>query len=425
MSAAPVPQSNGRRVVVTGFGAVTPLGNDVETFWRRLVAGESGVRRIEAFDPERVTSKVAGEVRDFDPSTVLDRKEIRRNDRTTQLALVAAREAMDSAGLPARLEGTAAEETGVLIGSGLGGSGTLIDQMGIAATRGPERLSPFFIPMSIANMPAGQVAMSFGPQGPNFAPVSACATGGHAIGEATEMILRGDAEMMLAGGTEAVVYEAIVGAFAAMRALSTRNDDPAGASRPFDRGRDGFVIAEGSAILVLEELDHARRRGMPILAEVIGYAASADAYHITLPSPGGAGAARAGRRALQKAGLAPQAVDLVCAHATSTPEGDSTELQGIRALLGDAANDVAITATKGSIGHTLGAAGAIAAVVAIKAMHEGCVPPTLNLVDPDPEVGELDCTPLAARPRSVDVAIVNAFGFGGQNASLILRRWKA
>ena len=243
MSGASPAAPGRRRVVVTGMGAVTPLGNDVPTFWERLVAGKSGVRRITAFDPDRLTSRMAGEIKDFDASRVLDRKEIRRNDRTTQLALVAAREAMDSADLPARLEGAEAEATGVLIGSGLGGSGTLIDQMGIAATRGPDRLSPFFIPMSIANMPAGQVAMSFGPQGPNFAPVSACATGGHAIGEATEMILRGDAEMMLAGGTEAVIYEAIVGAFAAMRALSTRNDDPEGASRPFDKGRDGFVIA--------------------------------------------------------------------------------------------------------------------------------------------------------------------------------------
>jgi 3-oxoacyl-[acyl-carrier-protein] synthase II len=420
-----VPAPGRRRVVVTGMGAVTPLGNDVATFWRRLVAGESGVRTITAFDPERVTSKVAGEVQDFDPSHVLDRKEIRRNDRTTQLALVAAREAMDSAGLPARLEGVAAEETGVLIGSGLGGSGTLIDQISISATRGPDRLSPFFIPMSIANMPAGQVAMSFGPQGPNFAPVSACATGGHAIGEATEMILRGDAEMMLAGGTEAVVYEAIVGAFAAMRALSTRNDDPAGASRPFDKGRDGFVIAEGSAILVLEELEHAQRRGVPILAEVLGYGASADAYHITLPSPGGAGAARAGRRAIAKSGLAPSDIDLVLAHATSTPEGDGTELQGIRAVLGDAASGVSITATKSAIGHTLGAAGAIAAVVAVNAMRDGCVPPTLNLVDPDDAVGDLDVTPLVARPRTMNVALVNAFGFGGQNASFLLRRWDA
>jgi 3-oxoacyl-[acyl-carrier-protein] synthase II len=419
------PLNERRRVVVTGVGAVTPLGNDVPAFWRSLVAGESGVRRIESFDPGRLPSQIAGEVRGFDASHVLDRKELRRNDRATQFALVATREAMDAAGLPARLEGAAAEETGALIGSGLGGSGTLIEQIGIAATRGPDRLSPFFIPMSIANIAAGQVAMSFGAQGPNFAPVSACATGGHAIGEATEMILRGDADVMLAGGTEAVIYETIVGGFAAMRALSTRNGDPAGASRPFDRGRDGFVIAEGAATLVLEELGHAERRGAPILAEVCGYAATADAYHVTLPAPGGAGAVRAGRRAMSKAGIDPETVDLVCAHATSTPEGDGAELQSIRSLLGAHAPHVAITATKSSIGHTLGAAGAIAAVVALQAMREGCVPPTLNLVDPDAGVGDLDCTPLTARVRSVNVALVNAFGFGGQNSSLVLRRWTA
>ena len=241
-----------RRVVVTGMGAVTPLGNDAPTFWSHLVAGESGVRTIASFDPSRVTSRVAGEVQGFDPSHVLDRKEMRRNDRYTQFALVAAREAMDQAGLPERLEGELAERTGTIIGSGLGGSGTLIEQITINATRGPDRLSPFFIPMAIANLASGQTAISFGARGPNWATVSACATAGHAIGEASETIIRGDADVMVAGGSEAPVYEALVGAFAAMRALSTRNDDPAGASRPFDEGRDGFVIAEGAGVLVLE-----------------------------------------------------------------------------------------------------------------------------------------------------------------------------
>ncbi len=412
-----------RRVVVTGIGAVTPLGADVRTFWPRLVAGESGVRPSSSFDPVRVPSRIAGEVPDFDPSRVLDRKEIRRNDRVTLLALVAMREAMDDAGLPARLEGADAEATGVLLGSGMGGSGTLIDQIGQWATKGPDRLSPFFIPMSIGNMAAGLASMAFNAQGPSFAPVSACASGGHSIGEASEMILRDDAEMMLACGSEAVVYETTVAGFAAMRALSTRNDDPAGASRPFDRGRDGFVIAEGAATLVLEELGHAVRRGAHIYAELCGYGASADAYHITLPSPGGAGAVRAGRRALAKAGMDPSEVDLICAHATSTPDGDTAEMQSIRTLLGETAPRTSITATKSSIGHTLGAAGAIAAVVAMLAMRDGCVPPTLNLVDPDPGLGDLDCTPLTARQRDVNVALVNAFGFGGQNSSLAFRRW--
>jgi 3-oxoacyl-[acyl-carrier-protein] synthase II len=409
-----------RRVVITGLGAVTPLGNDVPTFWERLVAGESGVVSISAFDPERLTSKIAGEVHGFDPSHVLDRKEIRRNDRATQFVLVAAREALDMAALPDRLEGEEAERTGVVIGSGLGGSGTLIEQIAVGVTRGPDRLSPFFIPMSIANMPSGQTAMQYGAQGPNFAPVSACATGGHAIGEANEMIIRGDADMMIAGGTEAVIFETIVGAFAAMRALSTRNDDPEGASRPFDKGRDGFVIAEGSAVLVLEELEHARARGVPILAEILGYGASADAYHITLPSPGGMGAVRASRRALQKADVEPSRIDLVMAHATSTPEGDSTELQGLRTLLGETAHTTSITATKSSIGHTLGAAGAIAAVAAVQSMQTGIIPPTLNLVDPDDDVADLDLTPLEARRRDVHIALINAFGFGGQNASVVL-----
>ena len=414
-----------RRVVVTGYGAVTPLGNDAEEFWRRLVAGELGVRTTQSFDPGRVTSRMSGEVVDFDPSHVLGRKEIKRNDRFTQFALVATREAMDRAGLPERLEGELAESTGVLIGTGLGGTGTLIEQIALWAARGPDRLSPFFIPMAIANMAAGQVAMSFGAMGPDFAPVSACASSGHAIGEAYEIIRRADAEVMLAGGTEAVVYETTVGAFAAMRALSTRNDDPAGASRPFDIGRDGFVIGEGAATLVLEELAHARRRGVPILAELCGYGATADAYHITLPAPGGSGALRAARRALQKAAIDPSEIDLLSAHATSTADGDVAELQAIRALLGDGAPRTSITATKSATGHTLGAAGAIAGVTALLAMRDGVVPPTLNLVDPDPCVEDLDCTPLVARHRDVRVALVNAFGFGGQNSAYVLRRWDA
>ena len=412
-----------RRVVVTGMGAVTPLGNDVATFWRRLVAGESGVRTIESFDPSRVASKIAGEVRDFDPSHVLDRKEIRRNDRYTQFALVATREALAHAGLPEHLEGELADRTGTIIGSGLGGSGTLIEQITINVTRGPDRLSPFFIPMAIANLAAGQTAIQFGARGPSWATVSACATAGHAIGEASETIIRGDADVMLAGGSEASIYEVLVGAFGAMRALSTRNDDPPGASRPFDEGRDGFVIAEGAGVLVLEELGHARRRGAHILAELRGYGATADAHHITLPAPGGAGAVRAARAALKKAELAPQDIDLVNAHATSTPEGDPAELQAFRTIFGDHARNVSITATKSAIGHTLGAAGGIGAIATIQAMREGCVPPTLNLVDPSPEMGELDCTPLTARSRDVRAALVNSFGFGGQNAALVLKRW--
>jgi 3-oxoacyl-[acyl-carrier-protein] synthase II len=413
-----------RRVVVTGMGAVTPLGNNVESFWRNLVRGESGVRAIESFDASRVTSKIAGEVRDFDPSNVLDRKEIRRNDRYTQFALVATREAMDQAGLPERLEGELAERTGAIIGSGLGGSGTLMEQISINATRGPDRLSPFFIPMAIANLASGQTAISFGARGPNYATVSACATAGHAIGEASETIIRGDADVMLAGGSEAPVYEVLLGAFGAMRALSTRNDDPTGASRPFDEGRDGFVIAEGAGVLVLEELVHARTRRAQILAELCGYGATADAHHITLPAPGGAGGVRAARMAIAKAEMQPEQIDHVNAHATSTPEGDPAELQAFRTIFGDHAPEVSITATKGAIGHTLGAAGGIGSIAAICALREGCVPPTLNLVDPSPAMADLDCTPLEARRRELHAALVNAFGFGGQNSALVIRRWE-
>ena len=407
------------------MGAVTPLGNDVATFWSNLVAGKSGVRTIEAWDPARVTSKIAGEVRDFDASNVLDRKEIRRNDRYTQFMLVAAHEAMAAAGLPERLEGELADETGAIIGSGMGGTGTIAEQVGINATRGPDRISPFFIPMSISNIGTGQVAISFGMKGPNFSTTSACATAGHAIGESAETILRGDAEVMLTGGSEAPVFEPFVGAFGSMRALSTRNDDPEGASRPFDEGRDGFVIAEGCGVLILEELAHAERRGAPILAEFLGYGATADASHITLPAPGGAGGVAATRRALAKAGIRPDEIDHINAHATSTPEGDPAELAGFRTTFGDHIGAVSITATKSSIGHTLGAAGAIGTIATICAMRDGCIPPTLNLQNPSPAGAGMDLTPLTARRRWVTTSLINAFGFGGQNAALIFRKWSS
>ncbi len=412
-----------RRVVITGFGAVTPLGADAETFWKALLAGDSGIRPISSFDASRVPARIAGEVPDFDASHVLDRKEVRRNDRTTQMALVATRAAMDVAGLPARLEDGDSLQTAVIIGSGLGGTGTLIEQISTNTVRGPDRLSPFFIPMAIGNMAAGQVAISFNARGPNFSTTSACASAGHAIGEAAEMILRGDADSAWAGGAEATVYEATLGGFAAMRALSTRNDDPSGASRPFDSGRDGFVLAEGAGMVILEELGHARARGAHPLAELCGYAASADASHITAPAPGGEGALRAARRALQKAAIAPDEIDVVSAHATSTPAGDMEELAAIRSLLGERAPRVPVTATKSAIGHTLGAAGGIALVSMLLAMRDGRVPPTLNLTDPDPDVGDMDLTPLVARDHDVRVALVNAFGFGGQNAALVIRRW--
>ena len=414
-----------RRVVVTGMGLITPLGNDVASSWAGLVAGRSGVRRIEAFDPSRVASQIAGEVRDFDASGVLDRKELRRTDRYIAFGLVAARQAMDQAGLPARLEGAEAERTGVILGTGLGGVGTLVDGITTTVLRGPDRISPFFVPMGIPNVGAGQVAISFGMTGPNFTTVSACATGGHALGEASETIIRGDADMMIAGGSEAGVFEPMVGGFAAMRALSTRNDQPERASRPFDRGRDGFVIGEGCGVVVLEALDHAQARGVPILAELAGYGATADASHITLPAPGGIGAVRAARRALEKAGMSADEIDHVNAHATSTPEGDGAELQAIRSIFGERAGELPITANKSMIGHTLGAAGAIEAIVTILTMRDGCVPPTINLDDPDEASAGLDLTPNVAARRDIRAAISNSFGFGGQNTALVFRRWDA
>jgi 3-oxoacyl-[acyl-carrier-protein] synthase II len=412
-----------RRVVVTGMGMLSALGSDVETTWAGLVEGRSGIRTIEAFDPSRLSSRIAGEVRDFDPSAVVDRKDQRRFDRYIQFGLVVARQAMDQAGLPARVEGDLAERTGVILGTGLGGVDTLDQNISTNATRGPDRISPFFIAYGIPNVGAGQIAISFGMLGPNFTTVSACATGGHAIGEAWETIRRGDADIMLAGGTEAGVVESMVGGFAAMRALSTRNDDPPAASRPFDEGRDGFVIGEGAAMVILESLDSAQRRGATPLAEIVGYGATADASHITLPAPGGIGAVRAARRALEKAGLRPDQVEHVNAHATSTPEGDKAELAGLRSLFGDHAPKVSVTANKSMLGHTLGAAGAIEAIVTIQTIRTGCVPPTINLETPDPAGEGLDLTPNVARQRTVDIAMSSSFGFGGQNSALVFRRF--
>ncbi len=412
-----------RRVVVTGMGTVNALGQDVSTFWDNLVAGRSGVRTITSFDPSRVAARIAAEIKDFDPSGVLDRKDMRRTDRYIQLALVCARQALLDAGLPGRLDDETAARTGVIIGSGLGGVSTLFDNVLVMAERGPDRISPFFIPMGIANVGSGQVAIATGAIGPNFATVSACATGGHALGEAWETIRRGDADIMIAGGVEAGIHEATVGGFASMKALSTRNADPEAASRPFDAGRDGFVMGEGGAVVILEAIESAEARGATPLAELVGYGATADASHITLPAPGGIGAVRAARRALDKAGLEPAAVQHVNAHATSTPEGDRSELQAIRTIFGDHAPNLAISANKSMLGHTLGAAGAIEAIATILAIREGCIPPTINLDDPDELAAGLDLTPNVASRRDVTVALSNSFGFGGQNTALVFRRW--
>jgi 3-oxoacyl-[acyl-carrier-protein] synthase II len=412
-----------RRVVVTGMGMLTALGNDVASTWAGLVSGRSGVRTIDSFDPSRLNVRIAAEVQGFDASGVLDRKDQRRTDRYIQFGLVAARQAMDQAGLPERLEGRLAEATGVILGTGLGGVGTLYEGMSTNALRGPDRISPFLVPMGIPNIGAGQIAINFGMTGPNFATVSACASGGHALGEASEIIRRGDADVMIAGGAEAGIVETLVGGFAAMRALSTRNDDPAAASRPFDADRDGFVCGEGAGVVILEALDHADARGAEPLAELVGYGATADASHITLPAPGGIGAVRAARRALEKAGMTVADIDHVNAHATSTPEGDKAELQAIRTIFGDDAGRVAVTANKGMLGHTLGAAGAIEAIATILAIREGVVPPTINLATPDPAGEGLDLTPNVAARREIRAAISNSFGFGGQNTAVVFTRW--
>jgi 3-oxoacyl-[acyl-carrier-protein] synthase II len=420
----PAPTSP-RRVVITGMGMITAIGNDVPTTWAGLVEGRSGIRTIESFDPSRLDSRIGGEAQDFDASGLLDRKELRRTDRYAQFGLVATAEALRGAGLPDQFEGELAERTGVILGTGLGGVGTLQEGFTTNALRGPSRISPFLVPMGIPNVGAGQIAIQFGMTGINFTTVSACATGGHAIGEASEILRRDDADVMIAGGAEAAIFEGMVGGFDSMKALSRRNDDPAGASRPFDAGRDGFVIGEGAGVVILESLEHAQARGVEILAELVGYGATADASHITLPAPRGIGAVRAARRALEKAGLEPAAIDHINAHATSTPEGDKAELQAIRTILGDDAGRVAITANKSMLGHTLGAAGAIEAIVTILSIREGCIPPTINLSDPDPAGAELDLTPNVATRRDVRVALSNSFGFGGQNTALVFQRWDA
>jgi len=412
------------RVVVTGMGAITALGLDVASTWEGMVGGRSGVGPITQFDPSRLTARIAAEVKDFDCSSVLDRKEQRRNDRYVQFALVAARQAMDQAGLPPYLEGEQAERTGVIVGTGIGGIDTLWEQTQLCALRGPGRISPFLIPMAISNLAAGVIAITLGPKGPNFGVVSACASGAHSLGEAFEVIRRGDADLMVVGGAEAGINEFMIGGFAAMRALSTRNDEPERASRPFDRARDGFVIGEGCGILVLESLDSARRRGVEPLAEMAGYGATADASHITLPAPSGEGAVRAMRLGLQKAGISPDEVALVNAHATATPDGDPCELKAARTLFGERAGKVSITANKSMIGHTLGAAGAIEAIATIMSIRTGIVPPTINLEDPDEAAAGLDLTPGRAVEREVEVAVSNSFGFGGQNGAIVFRRWQ-
>jgi len=406
------------RVFVTGTGVVSPLGNDTETCWANLIAGKSGAGPITRFDATAYETRFACEVRDFTTDGVADRKDVKRMDRFAQFAVVAAGEALKRSGLDLATEDL--DRIGVVVGSGIGGMETFESQHSILRERGPGRVSPFFIPMMISDMGAGQVSLQFGLRGPNFATVSACASGAHAIGEALRLLRAGDADVMVAGGSEATITPMALAGFGSARALSTRNDDPQRASRPFDIGRDGFVIGEGAGMLILETEDHARRRGAPLLCELGGYGTSADAYHLTAPSEDGSGAARAMKRALMDAGISAENVEYVNAHGTSTPAGDPAEVRAVKTVFGDHARRLMMSSTKSMTGHLLGAAGGLEAVITALTLARGVVPPTTNLERPDPQC-DLDFVPNQARQRPVKAALSNSFGFGGHNVTLALK----
>ncbi|HMJ67118.1 MAG TPA: beta-ketoacyl-ACP synthase II [Candidatus Binatia bacterium] len=410
-----------RRVVVTGIGVVTPLGNDPDTLWRNLVAGKCGIQRITHFDPTNFDTQIAGEVRDFSAAESFPSpKDARRADRFAQFGIYAGHRALLDAGLD--LNKVNRDEIGVFIGSGIGGLWTTEEQHKVLLNKGPGRLSPFMIPMLILNMASGLFSMYFKLRGPNVATCSACATANHAIGEAWRTLKMGDAQVMFAGGAEATITELGIGGFCAMKAMSTRNDEPHRSSRPFDLDRDGFVMGEGSGVLVLEELEHAKARGAKIYCEMIGYGNTADANHMTAPAPQGEGAARCMRMALRNAGLNPSDVSYINAHGTSTPQGDVCETQAIKTVFGDHARKLAVSSTKGATGHMLGAAGAVEMAVCAKAIQNQIAPPTINLEKPDPEC-DLDYVPHTAREMKIDAVVNNSFGFGGHNASIIARKF--
>ena len=410
-----------RRVVVTGLGAVTPLGHEVEVFWQNLLAAQCGITRITRFDPSRFDSQIAGEVKGFDPGPALPSpKEIRRTDRFSQFGVHAAWQALRDSGLD--LERVNRDEIGVFIGSGIGGLQTVSEQCQVLLDRGPGRLSAFMIPMLIANMASGLFSMYYKLRGPNFATCSACATSNHALGEAWRTIKMGDAQVMFAGGAEATIVPVGIGGFCAMKALSTRNDDPAHASRPFDKERDGFVMGEGAGVRVLEELEHAKKRGARIYCEVAGYGNTADANHVTAPAPEGEGAARCMKMALRHAQLPLESISYINAHGTSTIQGDIAETQAIKSVFGEHARKLVVSSTKGATGHMLGAAGAVEMIVCSKAIQTGTVPPTINYTVPDPDC-DLDYVPNTARQIKVEAILNNSFGFGGHNASILARKF--
>jgi 3-oxoacyl-[acyl-carrier-protein] synthase II len=415
---ADVPRPSGR-VVVTGLGGITPLGTGVDKFWPRIVAGENAVDRITHLDPSEFTTQIGAEVRDFEAEDWLERKEARRIDRFIAFAVGAATMALNDACLKA--EGELADRVGVMIGSGIGGLTFLGEQFRRQIEGGPSKVSPFLVPYMIPDMASGYTSIVHGLKGPNTCVVTACATGANAIGDAYHIIKRGDAVAMLAGGTEAPINEIGMAGFCSARAMSTRNDDPAHASRPFDAERDGFVISEGAAVLVLEDYEFAKSRGATIYAEVVGYGMTGDAFHITQPDPEADGATRAMQAALRSAGLEPEAVDYINAHGTSTLYNDRLETLAIKRVFGDHASKVPVSSTKSMIGHSLGAAGAIEAVVCLLAMRDNVLPPTINYEVPDPDC-DLDYVPNVSRPASVNCALSNSFGFGGHNVSLIFRK---
>ncbi len=411
------------RVVVTGLGMVTSLGNDVTSCWEGLIHGRSGIREITAYDTSQYKVHFGGQIRaDFDPGLYIDRKEVRRNDPFEHLSIASTKQALAQAKLEITPEN--ANDIGVYIGSGIGGLETLHDQFKVLHEKGPDRISPFFISMMIIDGAPGIVSILTGAKGPNWAAVSACATSGNTIGEAWETIRRGDARAMIAGGAEKAILPISMAAFDKMTALSRYNDDPQGASRPFDATRDGFVMGEGAGMLILEDLEFAKARSANILAEIVGYASTGDANHITAPAPGGEGLVRAMRRALQKANLRPEEVDYINAHGTATPYNDANETQAIKTTFGEHAYKLAVSSTKSMTGHTLGAAGAVEAAISIMAIREGIIPPTINLHHPDPAC-DLDYVPNEARRATVNIAMSNSMGFGGHNACLIFKRYEA
>ena len=414
-----------RRVVVTGVGMVTPLGNNADDTWRNVLAGKSGTGPLTKFELEGLPAevRVAAEVKDFDPEPVIERREQKRMDTFIQYALVATDEAMRSAGMGGLGPVPDPENTGTIIGSGMGGIDNIMQTRTLMDAKGPGRVSPFFIPASIINLAPGQVAMRTGATGPSYSPVSACASSNHAIGEAFHAIQRGDADMMIAGGTEACVTAISFAGFAAARALASDWETPETASKPFDRRRSGFVHAEGGGILILEELESARRRGAPILAEILGFGMSADAYHVTAPPENGEGAARAMQRALKSAGIAPEQVDYINAHGTATPVGDVAETRAIRTIFGPHAEKLAVSSTKSMLGHALGGSAAIEAGVSVFALRDAVMPPTINLTEPDPDC-DLDYVSEGARKKELDVVLSNSFGFGGANTTLVLKRFE-